>query len=266
MDKHLQFRGSKIHYTTIGNGNPVVLVHGFAEDSRIWNDLVTVLQAKYQLIIPYIPGSGRSAMLDQGIVTMDDYAACIKDILDAEKLTSVVMIGHSMGGYISLAFAEKYPERLRSLGLFHSSAFADDEEKKETRRKAIGFIRQNGAMAFLRTSIPGLFRDPEKSHEDIEGLLKKGVSFSEQALIQYYEAMISRPDRTGILKYTGIPFLFIMGVYDKAVPFQHSLKQSQLPVHSYVYILRESAHMGMLEETDKCRRILADFLADVYRN
>ena len=266
MDKTIQFCGSEIHYSKTGNGDPVMLVHGFAEDSRIWDDLVTVLKEKYQLIIPDIPGSGRSEMLEQDIVSMDDYAACIKAILDAEQLTSVIIIGHSMGGYITLAFAEKYPELLRSLGLFHSSAYADDDEKKETRKKAIGFIRQNGPMAFLRTSIPGLFRDPEKSHTEIEGLLKKGESFSGRALIQYYEAMIARPDRTDILKYPGIPFLFIMGVYDKAVPFQLSLKQSQLPDHSYVYILRESAHMGMLEETDRCSKILRDFLQDVYRN
>lgn len=265
MEKTIHFQGSEIHYTKAGKGNPVVLLHGFAEDSRIWNDLAKDLKEKYLLIIPDIPGSGRSAMLKGDAVSMNDYAASIKTIIEAEKLTSVIMIGHSMGGYITLAFAEKYPGMLRSVGLFHSSAYADDKEKAEIRKKAIAFIRENGASAFLKTSIPGLFKDAEKNREQVDDLLKKGESFSNEALIQYYEAMIARPDRTHILKQLSVPFLFIMGEHDKAVPFQHSLEQSQLPGHSYVYILRKSAHMGMLEEKDRCSEILANFLKDGHR-
>jgi pimeloyl-ACP methyl ester carboxylesterase len=262
MDKAIQFRGSKIYYSMTGKGMPVVLIHGFGEDSTIWDDILKDVEEKYLFIIPDIPGSGRSDLIKDKI-SMNDYAACIKAIIDNEKISSMVMIGHSMGGYISLAFAEDYPGLLRSIGLFHSSTYADDDEKITTRKKAISFIREHGAQSFLKTSLTGLFKDAEKNNNEIEKLLKKGASFTDEALIQYYECMINRPNRTHILKQLPLPFLFIMGEHDKAVPFQHSLEQSQIPAHSYVYILRNSAHMGMLEETDKCRKILAYFLHDV---
>jgi pimeloyl-ACP methyl ester carboxylesterase len=140
---------------------------------------------------------------------------------------------------------------------------ADDKAKIEIRVKAISSIREYGTMPFLQTSIPGLFKDAVKSRSDIDELLSKGKSFSPEALIQYYEAMIHRPDRSHLLSSLQIPWLFVMGEHDKAVPFEHSLKQSQLPSHSYVHILRESAHMGMLEESKKCSEILANFFQDI---
>jgi pimeloyl-ACP methyl ester carboxylesterase len=174
------------------------------------------------------------------------------------------MIGHSMGGYITLAFAEKYGQMLSGIGLFHSSAFADDTAKKDTRRKAIGFIQENGSDAFLKTSIPGLFADTIKHNAAIAALVEKGKQFSPQALIQYYEAMINRPDRTEVLTSANFPVLFILGENDKAVPFDQGLKQSHLPNESHVTILRESAHMGMIEESEKSFKNLADFLHSVY--
>jgi len=265
MEKTIQFQGADIHYKIKGKGNAVILLHGFGEDSTIWNSLEKYLEEKYLLIIPDIPGSGKSEIISRANVCMNDYADCIKSIIDAEQQTSVVMIGHSMGGYITLAFAEKYPGYLKSIGLFHSSAYSDDKEKIETRKKGIDFIRENGSFSFLKTSIPALFKEPEKNREYIEVLLKKGKGFSNEALIQYYEAMIARPDRSLIFTQLNLPYLFIMGEHDKAVPFKQSLKQSQLPEHSYVYILRNSAHMGMLEEMNKSNKIIADFLKDLYQ-
>ncbi len=259
-EKHTDHENSTLHYTITGKGMPVVLLHGFAEDSSVWDEQVSFLENNYQLIIPDIPGSGKSTLLKKENAGMEDYAACVKKILDAEHIARCVMIGHSMGGYITLAFAENYPETLISFGLFHSSAYADDGEKKEARRKSIAFINNNGAKAFLDTSIPGLFYDAGKSKNDIETLLKKGNNFTPEALIQYYEAMIARPDRTAILKNVNFPVLLIMGQHDKAVPFKFSLEQARMPSHAYIYILRTSAHMGMWEEREKSNKILGDFL------
>ena len=285
-EKLINYSNSTIHYKITGAGLPVVLIHGFAEDSRIWDNQVAFLKNDYNLIIPDLPGSGGSAPLSEGeglgVRSIEDYAECIKQILDAEKISRCIMIGHSMGGYITLAFAEKFPEALISFGLFHSSAYADDAAKVETRKKAIAFIEKNGASAFLQTSIPGLFYDQGNSEQPdalIEGapssrqatevarrperiaeLLERGKAFSPKTLIQYYEAMIARPDRTEVLIKAPCPVLFILGEHDKAVPFKQGLEQSHLPDQSYVYILRDSAHMGMLEESGKANQILAYFL------
>ncbi len=172
------------------------------------------------------------------------------------------MIGHSMGGYITIAFAEKYPELLNGFGFFHSSAFTDDEEKKQIRLKAIEFIKKNGAEAFLKTSIPGLFTDEfiKNYSYRVENLIETAKQFSPEALVQYYYAMINRPDRTDVLKSVNKPVLFIIGEKDKAIPLQASLKQCHLPAISHITILKNSAHMGMLEEKEKCIQTVLGFL------
>jgi len=178
-------------------------------------------------------------------------------------LEGAVLIGHSMGGYISLAFAEKYPQLLLSFGLVHSSAFADSEEKKAMRLKAIEFIKKNGAYEFLKTAIPALFTESwaNDHRQEINDLVEKSKDFSDAAIIQYYRSMISRPDRTAILKSFSGPVLLIIGEHDNAVPFTQSMQQSYLPDNPYIHILRRSAHMGMWEETAKVNTALSGFLS-----
>ena len=107
------------------------------------------------LIVPDLPGAGKSDMIDD--MSMEGMAEMLKAIIDKEKISSFVLIGHSMGGYITLAFAEKYPQYLIKFGLFHSTAYADNEEKKAIRRKGIDFIKEHGAFEFLKNTTPNLF-------------------------------------------------------------------------------------------------------------
>ena len=167
---------------------------------------------------------------------------------------------------ISLAFAEKYPKRLLGLGLFHSTAYPDPEEKKLARRKSIEFITQHGAADFIRTTIPNLFAPSfcESHPEQIKDLIETYSLLDPRALIQYYEAMILRPDRTSVLNNFPRPVLFIMGEEDKAVPFQDSLKQSHLPAVSYIHILKENGHMGMIENPEKSNAFLLEFLQNSF--
>jgi pimeloyl-ACP methyl ester carboxylesterase len=261
----INFKDTKVSYQVTGKGKMVVLLHGFSEDGSIWQPQIDHLKNYYQLVIPDLPGSGQSEMLHHA--SIETYADVIKEIITVEQEKNKLsgdknfcsVIGHSMGGYITLALAEKYPGVLNSFGLFHSSAFADTEEKIEARKKLIGFINKNGVAAFLETSIPGLFYQPDIS--PWPGLLiNKGLSFSKNTLMEYYEAMINRPDRIALLQQTAKPVLFIIGEHDKAIPFENSLAQCHIPAISHVHILRQSAHMGMLEETDKCNKILLEFL------
>lgn len=262
MNKQLQYQNKKIHYRVIGKGKPVFLIHGFGEDGEIFNKQATYLQEKFQLIIPDLPGSGQSEMIAD--MSIEGMAEVIHEIIHQENIEACPVIGHSMGGYITLALMEKYWNHVTAFGLFHSSAFADSDEKKETRRKAIEFIRQNSAYEFLKTAIPNLFAEDSKTTLEpaIDQLIEAGHNFSNEALVYYYEAMINRPDRTEILRQTTLPVLFIMGKYDKAVPMEDSLQQSHLPEKSYIHILQNSGHMGMLEEAEHCNRILEKFLLD----
>ena len=240
-----------------------MLVHGFGEDHSIWSNQINLLSESYLVIAPDIPGSGKSEMLNGHNVGMDSYAACLKQICTQEGIENLIMIGHSMGGYITLAFLEKYRKDLRALGLFHSTSFADSEEKKQSRLKAIEFIETNGASAFLKTSIPGLLFDEEKNAADIKALLHKGKGFTSEALVQYYRAMIARLDRSELLKNSLIPVLFMAGKHDKAVPFSDSLQQAHYSPVCHFHVLKESGHMGMWEEVQLSNEILANFLHSI---
>jgi pimeloyl-ACP methyl ester carboxylesterase len=261
MNKEIDFAGKKIVYRVYGNGKPVMLVHGFGETGDVWQTQVDFLKDSFQLIVPDLPGSGQSEMIDD--MSIEGMAEVVKTILEAEAAKKVAMIGHSMGGYITLAFAEKYPGYLNSFGLFHSTTFADTEEKKAARRKGIEFTREHGAYDFLKSTIPNLFSEQSKStmRSAVEHLIAKGKYFRPEAIIAYYEAMISRPDRTAILKNTKLPVLFIIGENDITIPMQDMLKQSHLPGKSFIHILHQSAHLGMLEEPEKANTALKEFLS-----
>lgn len=269
-DKFIEYQDAKIHYADTGEGDTVMLVHGFAEDGTVWKHQVEFLQKYFRVIVPDIPGSGESAYIPG--LNIDSYAEVLKlvfkDALDFPGQGNdkkISMIGHSMGGYATLAFAEKYPDLLSSFGLFHSSAFADTAEKKQVRFKAIDFIKANGTDQFLKTSTPGLFTKEfaEKNPGKIEQLVAIGNKCSAEALIQYYQAMMQRPDRTAVLKSFPNPVLFLIGEKDNAVPLDISLKQCYFPQESNIHILENAAHMGMWEEIDESNTILLKFLQQV---
>lgn len=264
--KLLMYDGARIYYETEGSGPPVMLIHGFGEDSAIWRYQRAFLKAHFRLIIPDLPGSGRSDLLpispEQLPSAIEIYADCMQRVLEKEGIEQCTMLGHSMGGYVALAFAHYNPGRLNGLGLVHSTAFADNEEKKETRRKGIAFIQRYGAHEFLKQSIPNLFGEAfTREHpEQIKALTAAAANFTDAALVQYYEAMIGRPDRTSTLKNITIPVLFIIGKEDKSVYLQDSLKQCYLPAKALIDILRHTAHMGMWEQKDQVNDTIMKFL------
>lgn len=197
---------------------------------------------------------------------MEDYADGLYALLQHEKVSSCVLLGHSMGGYISLAFAHKYPAMLEGFGLIHSTALADNEEKKEVRSKGITFIQQYGPAAFLKTSIPNLFAESSKTRfpEAINRLVEEGRYFSPEALIMYYKAMMQRPDTTEVLRKSKVPVLFVAGTEDKAVPLQDVLRQVHLPPVSFFHVFEKTGHMSMIENTGALNGAITEFLSEVY--
>ena len=260
MKKHLLYNGKIITYHIYGSGKPVFLVHGFGEDGTVWNNQVDFLKNKFKLIVPDLAGSGNSEMIDD--MSMEGMAEVIHSIIHEEDLDKATILGHSMGGYITLALAEKYWNHVDGFGLIHSTAFADSEEKKAVRHKGIEFILKHGAFEFIKTATPNLFSEEFKDKQPafIGEYISSLNNFLPGALVKYYKAMIQRPDRTAILKNTTVPVLFIMGKYDNAIPVNDGLKQCHLPGKVYFHILKHSGHMGMLEETEKTNQILIGFL------
>ena len=262
-EKTINIGENPLYYRVIGNGKTVFLIHGFGEEGSIWDNQVEALKNEYRLIIPDLPGSGRSPI--QKDMSMEGLAESIHEIIMNESPIAEqkpIMIGHSMGGYITLAYAEKYRGSLTAIGLVHSSAFADNEEKKAARRKSIEFIREHGAVLFIQQTLPNLFSEKTRTEKPqiVEELIEKNTNFSAESLVQYYDAMMARPDRTQIVKEFPGAVLYIIGQHDNAIPLQQSLQQCHMPIVGYIHILRDSGHMGMLEEPALCTRFLENFL------
>lgn len=268
MQKNFHYKNASIFYLATGEGQPVILLHGFGENSTVWNEQVGFLKAHCRLLIPDLPGTGLSLFENDKAENTDSityYADVVHALLQNESIDSCIMLGHSMGGYILLAFAEKYPEKLRGFGLIHSTAFADSLEKKQNRLKGIEMIEEYGAYAFLKNTTPNLFAAKfKKEHpEKIEALIEEGRSFSKDTLQQYYKAMMNRPDRTKELKDSEVPVLFVIGTEDVAAPLQDVLKQTHMPKISFIYILEDTGHMGMWENAEKMNNIIFEFIKEV---
>ncbi|QEC66197.1 alpha/beta hydrolase [Panacibacter ginsenosidivorans] len=271
MKIKLSYLNTEIFYHTEGKGLPVILIHGFAEDSEVWSEQKSFLKDHCRLIIPDLPGSGLSAFENnkqENADTIEYYADVVYALLRYETIEYCLMLGHSMGGYITLAFAEKYPELLKGFGLIHSTAFADSAEKKQNRQKGISMMEEYGGYSFLKTTTPNLFAAKFKAAhpEKVETLIEKGKGFSTVALQQYYRAMMNRPDRTNILKNSNKPVLFVMGTEDVAAPLEDVLKQTYLPIISFVHILEDTGHMGMWEHPEKMNNAILEFIKNVESN
>lgn len=261
MQKTFEYKNTPVVYTVNGSGQPVMLVHGFAEDGNVWRYQLDFLQQHCKVIIPHLPGSGLSAY-NALLQTMDDFAGCLQAILQREGIAKCIMLGHSMGGYITLAFAEKYAESLQSFGFVHSTAFADSDEKKQSRLKGIRMMEDYGAYAFIKSTTPNLFSEGYKQQNGgkVESLIEEGHHFTKQALQQYYRAMMNRPGRTAVLSNSRVPVLFIAGTDDVAAPLNDVLKQVHLPFIAYIHVLQQTGHMGMWEATGLVNKYMLDFI------
>ena len=256
------FQGAKLSYRKSGTGNAFVVIHGFGEDSTVFDHFIPALSKTSQLILPDLPGCGASDEWQQEQLLIEDMADAIHAILQHEKIERCRIMGHSMGGYITLAFAANFPDTIQAIGLLHSTAYADTPERIQKRRQAIEFIEKNGALAFLQLSTPGLF-SPEfrTSHPNIiNSLLASMQNVSAQTLIQFYRAMIARKNRLQVLQNIQVPAMLIAGEKDEIIPVATLIEQAKLTPKAYIHVIKSAAHMSMLETPDQLGEIFAAFL------
>ena len=264
MKKTFYYKNALITYYTYGDGVPVMLLHGFGETSFVWHKQVYNLSKTNKVIVPDLPGSGESELpeVQSKNLSISHLANAVHAIIQNENIEQCIMLGHSMGGYITLAFAEKYPSLLKAFGFVHSTAFADTEEKKQNRKKSIAAMESYGGNAFLKTAMPGLFASgfKQKHANVIAELISEAKKNSTENLQQYYTAMMNRKDKTHVLKNNKLPVLFVIGTEDNAAPLSDVLKQVHLPEISYIHIIKKSGHMSMLEKPIILNRILKNFV------
>lgn len=233
-----------INYREAGSGQPLMLIHGFPMNLQVWESLAEKLSEEFHVIFPDLPGFGKSAGLTEGF-TIEDVATSILGFMKDKNISMPVVIGHSLGGYVTLAIAEQQPASLAGFCLLHSTALADSKEKKQSRNKVLEFIDNKGVHAFTSNFIAGLYADSQ--HSSITKVKNMAATASAETVIGYTKAMRDRQDRTHVLREFRRPILFIAGEEDQGIPAETVLQQASLNDQAEAVILPGVAHMGMFE-------------------
>lgn len=245
-----------LHFEKKGNGKEtLVLLHGFMENLSIWNDMETHLSKDFTLLKIDLPGHGKSDILAE-IHTMEMMADEVKKVTDKENLEKFHLLGHSMGGYTSLAFAEQYPEKLKSLTLFFSTYFADDEEKKQQRIKSYRIIKDSFSH-YARAGIPNLFNQNERDvlEGKIEIALETALSTNNLGALACVKGMVERTDKKHILENLEAKILVIAGKHDNAVKTDKTINNLPDRTNIKSYVL-DCGHNGHWEKPSICAEII----------
>jgi pimeloyl-ACP methyl ester carboxylesterase len=269
--KFIISRGAKIRYADIGKGRVIVLLHGFPFSLECWfgpdsyrDNFAETLSKKFRIIAIDLPGHGKSDCIGY-VQKMEMMADVVKDVMDQLKLRRYVLVGHSMGGYVSLAFAEKYSENLRGLCLFHSSAFPDSEEKKLDRDRGIKIVKRD-PLKYTNALVINLFALANQKYmkKEINWIRRMAAKTKKQGIVASLEGMKIRRNREIILKFAKYPVLFIGGTRDIVVPMAAMEKQSHLPKNSKLLMLERVGHMGFLEAKEITVKKLRAFVGGCY--
>lgn len=247
-----------ISFSVRGEGSPVILLHGFPFHQKIWDDFATKLSSHAKVYTPDLPGFGKSETLGESF-SLDDVADTLLTWLKSEGIHRCILVGHSLGGYVALAMARKQSDQFPGLILFHSTAMADSDEKKESRSKAVTFVRQNGAEKFTSNFIEPLFVDG--NNPAVARVREIAKQASAQAVIAYTEAMRDRKSHEPFLRAFQNPILFLAGQKDQGIPIASVHQQAAFCQKAEVHTLVHSAHMGMFEQETEALQVLGDFIA-----
>ena len=240
-----RFKNKAVYYTLEGKGRPLVLLHGFLESSSIWTAMAKLLSKDFQILTIDLPGHGKTEVMGESH-SMELMAELIHSLVCDLEIDSPYILGHSMGGYVALAYAEKYPAKLSHLILLNSTAQADSPERIANRNRALELIKKE-RLGFIASAIPQLFTEASRIQykSEIKQLIKEAYSFPKQGIMANIRGMRDRKDRIAVLKQFDRPKMLICGKNDPIVPVEH-LKRLASTTKTPIEILAGS-HMSWLE-------------------
>ena len=257
----LAYKGTRIFYTDEGNGTALVLLHGFLESSRMWEGLKKELVSRYRVVCIDLLGHGETGCIGY-VHTMTMMAEAVRAVLDHLRLRKVVLAGHSMGGYVALAFAEMYPDQVKGLALINSTPFADSAEKKLNRDRAVAAVKQNH-RSFIRMAVTNLFRPKNRKilAAEIRALKAEALETPLQGIVAALEGMKIRPDREVLMHFTPYPKLLVVGKKDPVMDAEelvNRLKDTEVEMCVY-----PDGHMSFLENFEVLQQDLQGWLKKV---
>jgi len=243
--------GVRIAYSRSGSGKPLVLIHGFPFDSSIWDEVVPLLEGSFDLIRPDVRGFGESTTVGT-VYSITDMADDIAGLIDSMDLEKVVVAGHSMGGYVALAFAKKYPSRVSGLALISSQARADTPERREGRYKEAKEVEKNGTGFIVDGMIAKL-----SSNERVQNSLRNVMSKQKiPGVIGALKAMAEREDTTEMIAPIKYPLVLIHGGADVLIPIDRAQEIRAILPSSHMIELPGVCHMPMLESPEGTAKAL----------
>lgn len=251
----------KLFFYESGDGFPVVFIHGFCESNSIWKSLTEALSDEFRIICPDLPGFGQSLLPDNDF-SLSEIGDELVSWLKSLGINKCIVIGHSLGGYISLEILRKHHDFIKGIGLFNSSAFEDPLDKKENRNKLIEFIHAHGVEPFLKTFVPSLFypKTAEKHKKTITSIRDEGLSIKQESVIKYAVAMRDRGDSQDLLKLYHERILLISGEFDQNIPLAKSKEMAKILDNENSYIIPNSAHMSLFEQSELCYDAIRNFV------
>ncbi|MCF8230917.1 MAG: alpha/beta hydrolase [Bacteroidales bacterium] len=255
----IDINNKKVSYNERGSGKTIVLLHGFLENKNIWHSMVGVLSQDFHVVTVDLPGHGESEVLDP-VHDMGAMASVVKEVLASLDVKECLLVGHSMGGYVSLAFAELFPHMVKGLVLFHSQAAADDEEGKRNRDRTIQVVEEDRA-GFISNFIPDLFApgNEVRFEKEVASLKKEAEKTPKEGIIAAVRGMKERTGKLNLLQSMDNPVLFICGKKDIRIPVEKVLDQVAMPAHSEAVLLENTGHMGFVEAQEKTTSALRHF-------
>lgn len=261
-----EFKKIKVHYTDNGKGRVIVLLHGFLGSHAIWDEFVKKLSKRFRVIAIDFPGHGETPSIGY-YHSMELMAQSVKAVLNKAGVRRYVVVGHSMGGYTALAFAELFPENVSGLCLFNSTAFADSDEKKKDRERVIRLVKKEHKH-YVTEVITTLFapENIEKLKSQIDKVKRIAASINKQAIINSLEGMKERKNRDMILRFAEYPVLFIVGKKDSVINYETMYAQMGMCKYPFVTMLENAGHMGFYEEPQITLKDLEQFATRCFRN
>ena len=264
MLKTCTYKNESVTFFDKGKGRVVVLLHGFLGAHQIWEQTITNLSKSYRVIAIDLPGHGSTPCFGYAH-SMELMAKCVKSVLDFLRLKKYVLIGHSMGGYVGLAFADLYPDNLKGLCLYHSTAYDDSDEKQKDRLRAINAVKANKNIYTVAT-IKNLFASKNLKYlkEEINFATHIAKKTPKNGIIAALYGMKDRSSRDIILGLVTYPVLMVIGQHDNVLPAAQLLEQAKTFKNCTVLFLEHDGHFGFLESTAKSNKELRKFLRKCY--
>lgn len=259
--KQIQFKNTSISYSDTGKGTAIVLLHGFLENQSMWDNYIATFSKKNRIITIDLLGHGETECLGY-VHTMEDNADAVHAVLAELRIRKVILLGHSMGGYVALAFAELYPEYVKGMALLNSTARADSEERKRNRDRAIRAVKQS-FVNFISLSIANLFSEENRERlvSEIESVKNKALKTPLQGIVASLEGMKIRTDREVLLHLTPFPKLLVLGEKDPVLP--HDETKQQVENTEVQLVVFPDGHMSTIENEIELTAVLLKFFKSV---